>query len=95
MAEAAETIKFTEDEMSKIKQVQETYREKTAVFGQLSFQKFQLERQLDTATDAETRLKKEIIDLEQQERALVKELNEKYGAGTLDPQSGEFKPNQS
>ena len=95
MAEATEAIKFTEDEMNKIKQVQETYREKTAVFGQLSFQKFQLERQLDTATDAETRLKKEIIDLEQQERVLVKELNEKYGAGTLDPQSGEFKPNQS
>ena len=95
MAEATEAIKFTEDEMNKIKQVQETYREKTAVFGQLSFQKFQLERQLDTATDAETRLKKEIIDLEQQERVLVKELNEKYGAGTLDPQSGEFKPSQS
>ena len=40
MAEAAETIKFTEDEMSKIKQVQETYREKTAVFGKLSFKSF-------------------------------------------------------
>ena len=25
----------------------------------------------------------------------VKELNEKYGAGTLDPQTGEFKPAQS
>ena len=41
------------------------------------------------------KIKKEIIDLEQQERALVKELNEKYGAGTLDPQTGEFKPAQS
>ena len=60
-----------------------------------SFQKFQLERQLETATNAEVTLKKEIIDLEQQERALVKELNEKYGAGTLDPQTGEFKPAQS
>ena len=26
---------------------------------------------------------------------LLKELNEKYGAGTLDPQTGEFKPAQS
>jgi len=91
----AESIKFSEDEMNKIKEVQKVYQQKTAVFGQLSFQKFQLERQLDQATDAELRLKKEIIDLEQQERALVKELNEKYGAGTLDPQTGEFSPAQS
>jgi len=91
----ADQIKFTEEEMNKIKEVQELYREKTAVFGQLSFQKFQIERQLETATNAEVTLKKEIIDLEQQERVLVKELNEKYGAGTLDPQTGEFKPAQS
>ena len=91
----AESIKFTEEEMNKIKEVQEEYRQKTAMFGQLSFQKFQLERQLETAQSAETTLKKEIIDLEQQERALVKELNDKYGAGTLDPQTGEFRPAQS
>jgi len=91
----AEQIKFTQEEMDKIKEVQSEYQQKTAVFGQLSFQKFQLERQMDTANDAEVKLKKEIIDLEQQERQLVKELNEKYGAGTLDPQTGEFKPAQS
>jgi len=90
----AEAIKFTEDEMSKIQEVQKEYQQKTAVFGQLSFQMFQLERQVETASSAETALKKEIIDLEQQERALVKELNYKYGAGTLDPQTGEFKPAQ-
>ena len=62
----AEPIKFTEEEMNKIKELQEEYRQKTAMFGQLSFQKFQLERQLETAQSAETTLKKEIIDLEQQ-----------------------------
>ncbi len=91
----AEPIKFSDEEMNKIKAVQEEYQQKTAMFGQLSFQKFQIERQAETANKAEIALKKEIIDLEQQERALVKELNEKYGAGTLDPQTGEFKPAQS
>jgi len=91
----AEPIKFSDEEMNKIKAVQEEYQQKTAMFGQLSFQKFQIERQAETADKAEIALKKEIIDLEQQERALVKELNEKYGAGTLDPQTGEFKPAQS
>jgi len=91
----AEPIKFTEEEMNDIKEVQKEYQQKTAMFGQLSFQKFQLERQVETAKTAELTLKKEIIDLEKQERTLVKELNEKYGAGTLDPQTGEFKPAQS
>ena len=90
----AEPIKFSEEEMGKIQEVQKEYQQKTAVFGQLSFQKFQIERQLETASNAEVALKKEIIDLEQQERALVKELNDKYGAGTLDSQTGEFKPAQ-
>ena len=90
-----EAIKFTAEEMDKIKEVQTEYQNKTAMFGQLSFQMFQLERQLETAQSAETALKKEIIDLEQQERALVKELNDKYGAGTLDPQTREFRPAQS
>ena len=85
-----ETIKFSEEEMNKIQGVQQTYQEKTALFGQLSFQKFQLERQLDTANAAEVALKKEIIDLEQQERALVKELNEKYGNGTINIETGVF-----
>jgi len=91
----AEPIKFSVEEMSKIKEVQKEYQQKTAMFGQLSFQKFQLERQIETAKTAELTLKKEIIDLEQQERTLVKELNDKYGAGTLDPESGEFRPAQS
>ena len=46
----AEAIKFSQEEMDKIKDVQGQYQEKTAVFGQLSFQKFQIERQLETQT---------------------------------------------
>ena len=68
----SEQIKFTDEEMNNIKQVQELYREKTAMFGQLSFQKFQLERQLETAQQAEAALKKEIIDLEQEKQLLLK-----------------------
>ena len=58
----AEQIKFTQEEMDKIKEVQSEYQQKTAVFGQLSFQKFQLERQMDTANDAEVNYKKKLLD---------------------------------
>ncbi len=85
-------VKFTDDELKKIQDVQTSYQQKTALFGQLSLQKFQVSRQLDSLDQAEENLRNEIIQLETDERELVKELNQKYGAGTLDPQTGTFTP---
>ncbi len=85
-------VKFTDDELKKIQDVQTSYQQKTALFGQLSLQKFQVSRQLDNLDQAEENLRNEIIQLETDERELVKELNQKYGAGTLDPQTGTFTP---
>ena len=87
--------KFTDDELKKIKEIQSGYQQKTALFGQLSLQKFQVTRQLDSIETAEENLRNEIIQLETTERELVKELNQKYGAGTLDPQTGTFTPAQN
>jgi hypothetical protein len=85
-------VKFTDDELKKISDIQTGYQQKTALFGQLSLQKFQVNRQLDGIDQAEENLRNEIIQLETDERGLVKELNQKYGAGTLDPQTGTFTP---
>ncbi len=87
--------KFTDEELEKIKGIQTGYQQKTALFGQLSLQKFQVTRQLDSIETAEENLRNEIIQLETTERELVKELNQKYGAGTLDPQTGTFTPAQN
>ena len=88
-------VKFTDEELKKIKEIQSGYQQKTALFGQLSLQKFQVTRQLENIEAAEENLQKEIIQLETSERELVKELNQKYGAGTLNPQTGEFTPAQN
>ena len=82
----------SDDELKKIKDIQTGYQQKTALFGQLSLQKFQVSRQLDGIDQAEENLRNDIIQLETDERELVKELNQKYGAGTLDPQTGTFTP---
>ena len=87
--------KFTDEELEKIKGIQTGYQQKTALFGQLSLQKFQVTRQLESLETAEENLRNEIIQLETTERELVKELNQKYGAGTLDPQTGTFTPAQN
>jgi uncharacterized protein (DUF3084 family) len=91
----AKETKFTDEELKKIQEVQTGYQQKTALFGQISLQKFQVTRQLDSLQTAEKNLQQEIIQLETDERELVKELNQKYGAGTLNPQTGEFTPAQN
>ncbi len=87
--------KFTDDELKKIQEIQKGYQQKTALFGQISLQKFQVTRQLESLDTAEENLRNEIVQLETNERELVKELNQKYGAGTLDPQTGTFIPAQN
>ena len=87
--------KFTDDELKKIQEIQKGYQQKTALFGQISLQKFQVTRQLESLDTAEENLRNEIVQLETNERELVKELNQIYGAGTLDPQTGTFIPAQN
>ena len=42
--------------------------------------------------EAEIKLETDYISLQESERDIVKQLNEKYGPGTLDPQTGVFTP---
>jgi len=51
-----------------------------------------LEQKLEFLTDEKLRLETEYTTLVSQEQKLVGELNEKYGAGNLDPATGVFTP---
>ena len=51
-----------------------------------------LERQMENVDDAENQLEQNWEENRQTESDLVKSLNEKYGAGSLNPQTGEFIP---
>ena len=49
---------------------------------------------LHNVSKAEDELRKKFIEVQQSEQDLIKELNDKYGDGTLNPQTGEFTPNK-
>ena len=49
-------------------------------------------QRIDSLIKAKEQLQNEYIGLQNQEGDLVKELNDKYGAGTVDIASGEFIP---
>ena len=88
----AEEIKFTEDELKSLKDLQETYGKVQADFGALKVRRLVLEQQVEGLDEAEEAVHKAYKDNQETERKLVEELNEKYGPGSLDPQTGVFTP---
>ena len=88
----AEDIKFTEDEMTSLKQLQEDYTTKQEQLGQISVQRILLNQQIDSLQQIQEQLEKEYVEVQQREQGLVKTLNDKYGQGQLDPNTGVFTP---
>ena len=88
-----ESTKFTDEELQSLQELQNTYASITTQFGQVRVSRINLERQLNALDEVEDNLEKDWETNRQVENDLVKILNEKYGAGTLNPQTGEFTPN--
>jgi outer membrane protein TolC len=89
---AKKEIKFSEEELKSLQDLQNSYQQKQLQFGQLRVQRLLLQQQIDGLDNAETQLEAEYGEIQQTERNLVKSLNEKYGPGNLDPASGVFTP---
>ena len=85
-------IKFTEEELKRLQDLSQLYRDLQQVMGQISVQKLLNQQQADRIEAQELDLIKQYEDNQKNEREFTKELNEKYGPGQLDPQSGIFTP---
>ena len=84
--------KFTEDELAKIVELREANAQKITEFGQIELELLLTNQRLKALEDAKTKLHEDYAGLQDKENDLIKELNNKYGAGTVDLQSGEFIP---
>ena len=85
-------VKFTEEEMQKLAELQQTYQNLQATFGQLRVQRIMLDEQLSNLEETEISVEEQYKTAQQSERDFVKDLNTKYGPGTLDPATGTFTP---
>jgi len=83
-------VKFTDDELKSLQDLQTNYQEKQAALGQLSVQRILVNQQMETLEIRQDELETEYTAVQQEERDLVQGLNEKYGPGQLDPQTGIF-----
>ncbi len=84
---------FTQEEIDNIKAIQDKY-------NTLGVQLVQLKLALKGAMDyveslqlQESTIEEQIIETNEQEKQLAAALDEKYGQGSLDLESGEFTPN--
>ena len=91
MAESNE-IKFSEDELKSLQDLQNSYQQKQLQFGQLKVQKILVQQQVDGLETSEAQLEVEYGEVQETERKLVADLNKKYGPGNLDPATGVFTP---
>ena len=83
----ANPIKFTEEELALLKELQNQNDQLIIAFGQLNMQKYVLEGN-------ELQLKGSLEDMKKKETDIALKLSEKYGKGTLDIESGEFTPSE-
>ncbi len=83
-------IKFTDDE---VKQINDLRIEVTGIFTQMGQVQFQKEKKIAEFTKLESDLHDRHEKLVTVEETLYKTLNEKYGDGNYDPETGVFTPN--
>ena len=78
-------VQFTNDEITKLRNLQSKFNNATIQFGQLKISQIKLK-------ETESTLKNALKELEQEESTLAKSLTEKYGKGSLDIETGTFIP---
>ena len=86
-------IVFSEDELKSLETLHTSYNTIQSDFGVIKVRKILLQQQLDGLEQTEIELETRYAENQQNEQELVKELNDKYGAGNLDIGTGEFTPN--
>ena len=86
----AKEVKFTDDELKQLQGLQTSYQEKQLQFGQVKVQKILLQQQSDALETTEVQLEEDYKGVQETERSIVQQLNEKYGPGSLNPETGVF-----
>ena len=84
----SEEVKFSNDEIKEVKDLQTSYLDIQNEFGQLKLAKIRLQRQ-------EKLLSQKLTEVEESEKSFLDKITEKYGKGILNPETGVFTPEKS
>lgn len=82
----AQEIKFSEQELNSIKELQKEYNKLSIALGQLELEKMVLKTREET-------LYSTFKTISEKEQTIIQDLNSKYGVGSLNLETGTFTPN--
>ena len=83
-----EEVKFTEEELTQVQNIQKSYVNVQNQFGQLKLAKIRLGEQ-------EVELENNLKQIQSEEKTFLDGITDKYGQGTLNPETGVFTPTES
>ena len=83
-----EEVKFNEDEMKQVQNIQKSYVNAQNQFGQLKLAQIRLEEQ-------ESELKTFFDSIKSEEKKFLDSITKKYGEGNLNPETGVFTPTEN
>ena len=82
-----EAVKFTEEELKQVQDMQKSYANVQNQFGQLKMAQIRLDEQ-------EVELEESLKSIQDDEKKFLDGITKKYGEGTLNPETGVFTPNK-
>ena len=85
-------VKFTEEEMKSLREIQESYFNVQNEYGKLELSRIRLEQQLDGLDTMDNGLREKFVQTQGTEKEFLDGITKKYGEGTLDQESGVFIP---
>ena len=88
LEEKQSEVKFNEEEMKEVQNIKNNYLSIQYSFGQVKMARLRLDQQ---EIDLETAL----TSLQDNESKFLDGITDKYGQGTLNPETGVFTPNKS
>jgi septal ring factor EnvC (AmiA/AmiB activator) len=85
-------VKFSEEDLEKIKVFQQRYLDIQMGYGQIQISRSRLEQQFTSLDEAHDTLNENLIKTQSEERSFIEEINKEYGDGVLNPETGVFTP---
>ena len=83
-----EEVKFTEEELTQVQNIQRSYTTIQNQFGQLKLAQIRLDEQ-------EVELEEALKSIQSEEKKFLDGITSKYGQGTLNPETGVFTPTEN
>ena len=83
-----EEVKFTEEELKQVQNIQASYQNVQNQFGQLKLAQIRLDEQ-------EVELEDALKQIQSEEKKFLDGITDKYGQGTLNPETGVFIPTEN